>query len=169
MNFYHFSLRPFPVGTLLVGMKAAHKRKQRMGQQRVDEDFESVRKIQFPDAPSLFSSLWVTQAFDASIPRKAFEENPEVPAGYFYLVEPQREYYEVEPYWEVLACRAVTQGGLNGMDLQNFINEMAVKFWTPLIYNVTVRDFLCPYGAVILSLERQIFAKDFLAKPSRPN
>lgn len=163
MNFYHFSLQPFSAGFLLVGMKAAHKKKQRMGQQRVDEDFEAIRKLKFPQAPSLFTSLWMTNIFDASIPRKAFEENPENTVGYFYRVEPQGEVYEVEPYWEVLACRAVTQSGLDGMDLQNYINEMAVKFWSPNIHNQSVRDYLAPNGAVIVVLERVIHVSEVQA------
>jgi hypothetical protein len=156
MAFYHFSLHPFPIGTLLIGMKAMHKKQQRMGQQRVDEDFESIRKIQFPAAPSLFTSLWVTNVFDPSIPRKAFEENPAASLGYFYQVEPQGEFYEVEPHWEVLACRAVTQSGLKGMQLQNYIDEMAVKFWTPSLVSATVKDFLCPQGALITAFIREV-------------
>lgn len=83
MNLYHFSQKPLPVETLLVGMKAINKKQQRVGQQRVDEDFEEIRKSQFPIAPSLFTSLWTANIFDLSIPRKAFEENPDVPFGYF--------------------------------------------------------------------------------------
>ena len=162
MNFYHFSLQPFPMGTLLVGMKAAHKRKQRIGQQRVDEDFEEIRKSQFPTAPSLFTSLWVTNVFDSSIPRKAFEENPDFSIGYFYLVEPQGEYYEVEPYWEVLACRAITQSGLDGMQLQRYIDELAIKFWTPILYSETVKDYLCPHGAVIKELVQEVKSEEVL-------
>jgi hypothetical protein len=165
MNLYHFSLKPFPVETLLVGMKAIHKKQQRVGQQRLDEDFEEIRKSQFPTAPSLFTSLWTTNIFDLSIPRKAFEENPDTPFGYFYQVEPQGEFYEVEPYWEVLACRAVTQSGMDGMRLQNYINEMAVKFWTPILYSKAVRDFLCPQGAIIKTLVREVKAEEvFLAE-----
>jgi hypothetical protein len=160
MAFYHFSLNLFPIGTLLVGMKAIHKNKQRVGQQRVDEDFEAIRKLQFPDAPSLFTSLWVTNVFDPSIPRKAFEENSEISAGYFYQVEPQGDYYEVEPYWEVLACRAVTQSGLKGMQLQKYIDKMAVKFWTPNFVNDTIKDFLCPQGAIIQAFVREVKAED---------
>ena len=164
MAFYHFSLHPFPIGMLLIGMKAANKKKQRIGQQRVDEDFEAVRKFQFPNAPSLFTSLWVTNIFDSSIPRKAFEENPEISSGYLYRVEPQLDYYEVEPHWEVLACRAVTQSGLVGMQLQKYIDEMAVRFWTPELVSDTVKDFLCPHGAMINALVREVKAKDvFLA------
>jgi hypothetical protein len=156
MELFHFSLQPFPVGTLLVGMKAAHKRQQRMGQKRVDDDFDAIRKAKFPNAPSLFTSLWVTDTFDLSIPRKAFEENRDSSLGYFYQVEPVGEYYEVEPYWEVLACRAVTQSGMSGMQLQNYIDEMAVKFWTPDLVSNKVRDFLCPQGAVIKALVREV-------------
>jgi len=160
MTFYHFSLRPFPIGTLLIGMKAINKKKQRVGQQRVDEDFEAIRKIQFPNAPSLFTSLWVTNVFDPSIPRKAFEENPEIPIGYFYEVEPQGDFYEVEPHWEVLACQAVTQSGLKGIQLQKYLDEMAVKFWGPVLFGGTIRDFLCPTGAIIKALVREVKAED---------
>ena len=160
MDFFHFSLQPFPLGTLLVGMKAINKRKQRIGQQRVDEDFDAIRKVQFPNAPSLFTSLWTTNSFDPSIPRKAFEENPEIPIGYLYQVEPQGEYYEVEPHWEVLACRAVTQSGLSGMQLQNYIDEMAVKFWKPERVSGKVKDFLCPQGAIIKALVREVRMQD---------
>lgn len=158
MDYHHFSLKPFETGTLLVGMKAIHKKQQRMGQQRVDEDFDAVRKLRFPNAPSLFTSLWVTNIFDPSIPRKAFEENPECKLGYLYRVEPQGGVYEVEPYWEVLACRAVTQSGMQGMELQNYIDEMAVKFWTPQLVSETVKDFLCPQGAVIRELIAEVSA-----------
>ena len=160
VNFFHFSIQPFSIGTLLVGMKAAHKKQQRIGQQRVDEDFEVIRKLQFPNAPSLFTSLWVTNIFDPSIPKKSFEENPKIPIGYFYQVEPQRDYYEVEPYWEVLACRAVTQSGMDGTQLQKYINEMAVKFWTPILYSKAVKDFLCPQGAIIKALVREVKAEE---------
>lgn len=160
MAFYHFSLHPFPIGTLLIGMKAINKKKQRVGQQRVDEDFEAIRKLQFPEAPSLFTSLWVTNVFDPSIPRKAFEENPKISFGYFYEVEPIGEFYEVEPYWEVLACRAVTQSRQKGMQLQSYIDEMAVKFWKPQLVSSLVKDFLCPKGATIKVLVREIKAED---------
>jgi hypothetical protein len=55
-----FFLTPFPIDTLLIGMKTINKKKQRVGQQRVDEDFKAVRKFQFPSAPSIFTLLWVT-------------------------------------------------------------------------------------------------------------
>ena len=87
-------------------------------------------------------------------------KSPDISIGYLYKVEPQGEYYEVEPHWEVLACRAVTQSGLEGMELQNYINEMAVKFWTPVIHNEAVRDFLCPQGAVIKRLESDVKKED---------
>jgi len=141
-------------------MKAAHKNKQRIGQQRVDEDFDAIRKLKFPNAPSLFTSLWTTNVFDPSIPRKAFEENPEISSGYLYQVQPQGKYYEVEPHWEVLACRAVTQSGLSGMQLQNYIDEMAVKFWKPDYVSGKVKDFLCPQGAIIKTLDRVVSIKD---------
>lgn len=163
MDFFHFSLQSFPLGTLLVGMKAANKRKQRIGQQRVDEDFDAIRKLQFPNAPSLFTSLWTTDVFDPSIPRKAFEENPEISIGYLYQVEPQGKYYEVEPHWEVLACQAVTQSGLSGMQLQNYIDEMAVKFWKPEFVSGKVKDFLCPQGAIIKAFVRDVRMQDIVS------
>jgi hypothetical protein len=65
-------------------------------------------------------------------------------------VDPQNEYYEIEPYWEVPVCCAVTQSGLDEMQLQKYIDEMAVKFWERILYSDTVQDFLCPQGAVLL-------------------
>ena len=154
MDFFHFSLQSFPLGTLLVGMKASNKKKQRIGQQRVDEDFDAIRKVRFPNTPSLFNSLWTTNVFDPSIPRKAFEENPEIPIGYLY---------QVEPHWEVLACQAVTQSGLSGIQLQNYIDEMAVKFWKPEHVSGKVKDFLCPQGAIIKALVREVRTQDVIA------
>jgi len=102
----------------------------------------------------------MTDVFDPSIPRKAFEENPEIPSVHLYQVQPQGEYYEVEPHWEVLACRAVTQSGLSGMQLQNYIDEIAVKLWQPEYVSGKVKDFLCPQGAIIKALDREVTIKD---------
>jgi len=145
---FHFSTQPVSIGTHLVGLKAAHKARQRVGQRVVDEVFEAVRKADFPDRPSLFTALWVTDGFDPAIPRKAFEEGAEL--GWLYEVEPVGEIVEVEAHWEVLACRVVTQGALRGPELRRHLEVMARKFWEPKIIPGPIHDFLCPQGAIVL-------------------
>jgi hypothetical protein len=144
----HFSNTPVSIGTQLVGLKAAHKGRQRAGQRVVDEIFESVRKSEFPSKPSLFTSLWVTDVFDPSIARKAFEEGAET--AWLYEGEPVGEIVEVELHWEVLACRAITQSAMSGQELRRYVEEMARKFWLPEIVPGRIRDFLCPLGAIVI-------------------
>ena len=156
MPFYHFSRNRIRVGTLLVGLKSAHKSAQRVGQRQVDEEFEAVRKARFPNAPSLFTSLWVTDGPDPSIPRKAFIEDPSLVEGYLYHVEPRGAVYQVEPHWEVLACRAVTQSGLAGAALRAHIGEMAERFWRPDLVEAAARDYLCAEGAVVIEELRRM-------------
>ncbi len=154
----HFSTTQVAVGTLLVGLKAAHKGRQRVGQRHVDEVFEAVRKAEFPDRPSLFSSLWATDVFDSSIPRKAFEEGAH--KGWLYEIQPVEKPCEVEPHWEILGCRAVTQSGLAGRELQAYLEEMGRRFWGPELVDRGVRDFLCPTGAVVVRLIREVTPQD---------
>lgn len=157
----HFSNTPVSIGTQLVGLKAAHKGPQRAGQKVVDEIFESVRKSEFPGKPSLFTSLWVTDVFDPSIARKAFEEGAEI--GWLYEVEPVGEIVEVEPHWEVLACRAITQSTLSGHELRRHVEELARKFWIPEAVDGPVRDFLCPLGAVVIKQISVISRSDIVS------
>lgn len=139
-------------------MKSTRKSLQRVGQRYTDEIFEDIRKREF-SAPSLFVSLWVTNSEDASIFRKAWEETG-FTTGYLYEVMPVAPPYEVEPYWEVMACRAVTQSKMR-RELLPFVEDMARKFWTPQIVDGGIRDYLCPQGAIITRLIREVKPPDF--------
>jgi hypothetical protein len=162
--FFHFSLQPLEKDFLIVGLKAVRKSKQRIGQRVADEIFEKVRKKEFPLFPSIFSSLWVTDVYDPSIARKAFEENPEVKLGYLYQVEPVGKVIEVDAETEIEVCRAVTQSKLKGGALVNYLEEAARKFWQPKQRKENFpRCFLCPEGAKIVRLVR-IIKKEELIK-----
>ncbi len=50
-TFLHFSTTEVTAGTLLVGLIAAHKGRQRVRQRQVDEVFDAVRKTEFSDKP----------------------------------------------------------------------------------------------------------------------
>jgi hypothetical protein len=147
-DMFHFSTQSVSIGTHLTGLKAAHKTRQRIGQRAVDEIFEAIRKAEFPRKPSLFTSLWVTDVFDPSIPRKAFNEDFEL--GWLYKVKPVGEICEIESHWAVLACRAITQSPLCSRELRLYIEDLAKKFWQPDIVPGPVRDFLCPQGAIVI-------------------
>ena len=154
--FLHFSPRSFEPGDLLVGLKSTRKSEQRVGQRQVDEVFEAIRKADFPEAPSIFTSLWMTTSFDEAIPRKAFAEDPGLPEGYLYEVAPIGETYRVEAHWEVEACRAVTQSGLRGAALREHVEALAGRFWRPEIVEPEQSYLLCPGGATVVRLARRI-------------
>src|SRR5688572_4057291 len=153
---YHFSTQAFAVGTMLEGRKYMRKRAQRIGQQLVDEVFEGVRKREFPAAPSLFTSLWTSSAFDPAIARKAFAEDPSLAEGVLCLVEPLANVCQVEPHWEITACRAVTQSGLKGAALEESVVNHGRRFWRPDVVHDDVSFFLCAAGARIVREVRRI-------------
>lgn len=146
-KFYHCSINSIPRDTVLVGLKAVHKGRQRVGQKLADEIFDEVRKAEFPQAPSIFTSLWVTNTMDDTIARKMFEESLDSQEAFLYEVIPLETPYRVESKWEVSACRAVTQSGLQGNDLIDFLKSEARKFWLPEIFDHDYGTYLCRNGA----------------------
>lgn len=155
MPLYHCSTEEFQLGTYLVGLKAAHKRRQRMGQRVVDEIFENIRKEKFSHAPSLFTALWVTDRFDASIARKMFEETG-APRVVVYEVQPGIRPYRVEAHWEVVACKSVTQSNLRGGELVKYIEALANQFWLPDIVDNNLQTLLCADGAIVSKVAKVI-------------
>lgn len=155
MPLYHCSTEDFEPGTFLVGLKAAHKRRQRMGQRLVDEIFENVRKQRFQLAPSLFTSLWVTNVFDMSIARKMFEETC-ASRVVVYEVRSSVQPYRIEAHWEVVACKSVTQSNLRGGELIAYIESLACRFWQPDTVDDACQTLLCPDGASVARVARVI-------------
>jgi hypothetical protein len=156
MKLYHFSLRELPVETHLVGLKGSSKSSQRVGQKKVDEIFEAIRKQEFPEAPSIFTSLWTSDRFDPAIPRKQFKEDPQAENGFFYEVLPEGNIYQIEPHWEVEACRSVTWSELKGGELNTELERLARLFWLPELVEDSAGIYLCPEGAVIRELVRTL-------------
>jgi hypothetical protein len=156
MKLFHFSLERFTPGEHLVGMKAAHKAQQRVGQALTDEIFDRVRKTTYPAAPSLFASLWLTSKYDASIARKQFIENPDNAEGFLYAVEPLGAVYEIDPEPEIEACRAVTWSGLKGGALDRHIAALAETFWHPEPIPREIQFYLAVSGASVTRLARVV-------------
>ena len=165
MQLLHFSSAPLSKGQLIVGLKATRKRTLRVGQRQADEVFEAIRKAEFPQAPPLFTALCLSDAYDPSIPRKAFRDKPSFMFGFLYEVQPRGKVYQVEPYWELQACQAVTKSGLRGHASRVFLEDMARKFWKPELRETPLHFYLCEDGAIILREVRKVSRQDVLLLP----
>lgn len=149
-TYLHFSLKQLELGTSLEGRKYMHKKRQRVGQSIVDEIFDQVRKDEFPNKPSIFTSLWIADKYDPSIPGKALTESKQQ-QGYMYEIKPVSDPVLVAPKWEVMACKAVTQSNLQGYELHEYIKSLARKFWKAEdADSANVHDLLVADGALIV-------------------